>query len=224
MPTFEFTSPEGKTYTVEGPAGATHEQAFQILQGQIPKAAKPEQSTAEKIASTIYEYTGKPFNNAVMGAARGAAGIGATLMAPTDALTGNTGRRAAIDASMDTMGADKSSMAYNAGKLGTEIAGTMGVGGALGAGAGALGAAPKVVNALTSGGFNLGEKTAPGFINALKDIALRATAGGVVGGASAGAADTQNAGTGAVIGGILPPAIKGLGAAGSASSRATVQR
>lgn len=42
MPDFEFTSPDGKTYTVTGPAGATKEQAFQMLQQQIgaqqPKA------------------------------------------------------------------------------------------------------------------------------------------------------------------------------------------
>ena len=45
MPTFEFTSPEGKTYEVEGPEGATHEQAFQMLQTQLgasaPAPAKP---------------------------------------------------------------------------------------------------------------------------------------------------------------------------------------
>lgn len=35
MPTFDFTSPEGKKYTVEGPAGATQEQAFEILQSQL---------------------------------------------------------------------------------------------------------------------------------------------------------------------------------------------
>lgn len=35
MPSFEFTSPEGKKYTVAGPDGATKEQAFQILQQQI---------------------------------------------------------------------------------------------------------------------------------------------------------------------------------------------
>lgn len=35
MPTFNFTSPEGKTYTVQGPDGATPEQAFAILQQQI---------------------------------------------------------------------------------------------------------------------------------------------------------------------------------------------
>lgn len=48
MPSFEFTSPEGKTYTVAGPDGATKEQAFQMLQTQIkmapasaPAPAKP---------------------------------------------------------------------------------------------------------------------------------------------------------------------------------------
>lgn len=35
MPTFTFTSPDGKNYTINGPDGATQEQAFQILQQQI---------------------------------------------------------------------------------------------------------------------------------------------------------------------------------------------
>lgn len=35
MPDFEFTSPEGKKYTVTGPEGATQEQAWQMLQKQI---------------------------------------------------------------------------------------------------------------------------------------------------------------------------------------------
>ena len=35
MPDFTFTSPEGKSYTVTGPEGATKEQAFQVLQQQI---------------------------------------------------------------------------------------------------------------------------------------------------------------------------------------------
>jgi hypothetical protein len=35
MPTFDFTSPEGKTYSVEGPEGATQDQAFQMLQQHI---------------------------------------------------------------------------------------------------------------------------------------------------------------------------------------------
>lgn len=35
MPAFTFTSPEGKQYTVNGPDGATKEQAFQVLQQQL---------------------------------------------------------------------------------------------------------------------------------------------------------------------------------------------
>ena len=35
MPKFTFTSPEGKTYDVEGPDGATKEQAFSILQQRL---------------------------------------------------------------------------------------------------------------------------------------------------------------------------------------------
>lgn len=39
MPTFTFTSPEGKQYTVNGPDGATKEQAFQVLQAQLAGGA-----------------------------------------------------------------------------------------------------------------------------------------------------------------------------------------
>jgi hypothetical protein len=35
MPSFEFTSPEGKSYTVQGPEGATPEQAFSMLQQHL---------------------------------------------------------------------------------------------------------------------------------------------------------------------------------------------
>ena len=35
MPTYTFTSPEGESYDVEGPEGATEAQAFEILQSQI---------------------------------------------------------------------------------------------------------------------------------------------------------------------------------------------
>lgn len=42
MPTFRFKSPDGKTYVVNGPDGATQDQAFQILQGQLASGqAKP---------------------------------------------------------------------------------------------------------------------------------------------------------------------------------------
>lgn len=41
MPTFDFTAPDGKTYSVNGPEGATAEQAFAILQSQIGKKSPP---------------------------------------------------------------------------------------------------------------------------------------------------------------------------------------
>lgn len=45
MPTFEFTSPEGKSYSVAGPEGATSADAFKILQGHLGLASTPEPST-----------------------------------------------------------------------------------------------------------------------------------------------------------------------------------
>ena len=46
MPTFTFTGPDGKKYSVAGPEGATEQQAFQMLQTQLGTAdsapAEPE--------------------------------------------------------------------------------------------------------------------------------------------------------------------------------------
>src|SRR5262249_30622173 len=41
MPTFDFTSPDGKTYSVAGPDGATQDQAFAILQSQLGGQQQP---------------------------------------------------------------------------------------------------------------------------------------------------------------------------------------
>jgi hypothetical protein len=54
MPTFKFESPEGKTYSVDGPEGATKEQAFQILQQQLggaKPAAPPETLASDTLKS-----------------------------------------------------------------------------------------------------------------------------------------------------------------------------
>nr|MCW1958313.1 hypothetical protein [Mycobacterium sp.] len=78
--------------------------------------------------------------NAAAGLVRGAGSIGATLLAPidiaSDALAGrgltlqsNRERRASMDAALETMGAQPDSLAYQGGKLVSEIAGTAGVGG-----------------------------------------------------------------------------------------------
>ncbi len=52
MPTFEFTSPEGKKYKVDGPVGATQEQAFAMLQKQLGETAPPSlMNTATKYSA-----------------------------------------------------------------------------------------------------------------------------------------------------------------------------
>jgi len=51
MPDFTLTSPEGKSYTVSGPEGATKEQAFQVLQQQL-SAGTAKEATPEPTAPT----------------------------------------------------------------------------------------------------------------------------------------------------------------------------
>lgn len=58
MPTFEFTAPDGKTYEVQGPDGATQEQAFSMLQSQISAGSAP----ATKEPSAAF-YGGRTLND-----------------------------------------------------------------------------------------------------------------------------------------------------------------
>lgn len=51
MPTFEFTSPDGKKYSVQGPAGATQEQAFAILQQQLGGASEKQKRIDAQVAA-----------------------------------------------------------------------------------------------------------------------------------------------------------------------------
>lgn len=125
---------------------------------------------------------------------------------------------AAFDSSAPT------SVAYKAGKIGAEIAGTAGVGGVLAAPFRAAapflaGVAPtvgnyvgRVGNALASGGTNLGGQGG----NLLTNTTLRVGTGAATTGAGAGLIDPNSAGTGAVIGGLLPPVIGTMARAGGA--------
>jgi hypothetical protein len=47
-PSFTFTSPEGQKYTVNGPNGATPEQAFAVLQGWIAGNQRAEVPSGER--------------------------------------------------------------------------------------------------------------------------------------------------------------------------------
>lgn len=150
--------------------------------------------------------------NVLAGAVRGAGSIGATILSPLDysGITGMTNeeRRAKIDEGLRSMGAQPESLLYKGGKLGAEIAGTVGAGGVLARG---LSSVPSVAAA------------APGFIQAVRSggmvadgagLGVRAAGGALTGGAMAGMVNPEDAATGALIGGVLPIGVKAAGEVG----------
>lgn len=113
---------------------------------------------------------------------------------------------------------------YTAVKLGTQVAMTAPVGGALGKGVTMLAprlgsAAPtamKLASSLKSGGTVLGSPAASTLTGKAADMGLRVLGGGVTGGASAGLVDPNQAVGGAIFGGMLPPAVSMAGTVGNA--------
>jgi hypothetical protein len=154
----------------------------------------------------------------LMGGLRGAAGIGATIMQPFQAALDpagtNQAMREGIEGGVAATGADPSSLAFQAGKLGTEIAGTAGAGGVLAAPLKA--AAPRLASSLASGGFTTGAPAAGNALSRAADLGIRTAGGAVTGGASAALIDTEAAGAGAAVGGALPGALKVAGMGGNA--------
>lgn len=148
------------------------------------------------------------------GLVRGAGSIGATLLAPGDAIqdaiagrplmTTNNQRRQGVGGGLQAMGVDTDSVAYGAGKLGGEMAGTGGVGNILAAGAKVLKAAPQIVNALRSSGMTLGGAPAKTVLEGAGNLALRGTAGATTGTISAGLVNPEDAGMGGMIGAAVP--------------------
>ena len=61
MPTFDFTAPDGKAYLVDGPDGATPEQAFKILQDHIggSSSAAPSVGIGEDLAGVAKAAPGR---------------------------------------------------------------------------------------------------------------------------------------------------------------------
>lgn len=87
MPTFTFTSPDGKKYTVQGPDGASQEEAFQMLQRQLgnaspaSSAAKPPKPFGQQLNDAIADLP----RQAGLAARYGLEGLGTTF----DAIVGN---------------------------------------------------------------------------------------------------------------------------------------
>lgn len=136
----------------------------------------------------------------------------------------NTERQAGL-AAYDAEAPD--GLAYGAGKLTAEIAGTAGVGGALAAPLRAVapalpavgGAVGKLANAIGSGGMTVGGAPAATVAQGAGNLALRAGGGAVTGAASAGLVNPEDAKMGAMIGGAAPIVTKAAGLTGKVAGK-----
>lgn len=203
MPIYTLEGPDGKKYRIEGPEGATADQLAAVIQGGQPPAPQK----------------GNMLGDLAAGAVRGAGSIGATLLAPIDAVArkagiqndfiGRTDRRESMDAALQGLGADTDSLAYKGAKVGAEIAGTLPVGGVLAKGAAMVPGLARLAPAIASGGIS-----APG-----ANLLTRAAGGAITGGATAGLVNPEDAGLGAMIGGAMPGAAMAAGKVGQAIGR-----
>jgi hypothetical protein len=216
-----FTAPTARSAPAPAPA---------------PIAPAPAQPTRDK-----FDLHGEGYDRMVNysprdtigGQLRGAGSIGATILAPIDALArmvnggkpisiggydiAGQDRRGGMDAGLQAAGVDTNSTQFQTNKLGAEIAGTAGIGGAaanaLGRIPGASAQIPALMNAIRTGGMTTG---APAGASRIADMATRVAGGAVNGGLTAGAINPADADAGMMIGGAFPLATKALGTAGNA--------
>jgi hypothetical protein len=196
---------------------------FDAVPGEIPVAPVKMADDFDAVPTTGTPTAAQPPRHLNMlqdigaGAISGASKIGATLLSPVDwtlnkidpSFRSPAERRAALQ-QFFTQTADPKSWAFRGGELGGIVAGTAGVGPAIGSGAAALGAPSAVVSALSTGGLSVGGEALPAVTNA----ALRAGAGAVTGAASAGLVNPSQAAAGGVIGAVTPGAAWLAGLAG----------
>jgi hypothetical protein len=188
--------------------------------------------------------------NLLSGAVRGAGSIGSTILSAADLINRYTPagmahnfqvngalspagqlksvmkadkeRRSGMDQGLTELGAQPDSLMYKGGKLAGEIAGTAGTGGLIAntvkASAPTFAASrfgAPIVDAIATSGMKAGGVTG------LKSVIPRMIGGGITGGASAGLIDPETAGTGAVYGAALPPALMTLGKTGQLVRKGT---
>lgn len=199
------------------------------MASQKPKATgpiSPEEWLATQKPESTASKVGQQIGNVVGGLVRGAGSIGATILSPRDAVEGFIARqmgapelapqdrRTAMDAGLGQMGVQTDSLGFMGGKLAGEVAGTAGAGGVVANGLTRLlpaGQGAGLVQAIRSGGLS-----APG-----ANLLTRVIGGSISGAATAGLANPEDAGMGAVFGGALPVAVKGAGVAGDLVRRGT---
>lgn len=225
MPTFEFTSPEGKSYTVNGPRGATKEQAFEILQTQIGQQKTSEPQSRVDSGIQLYKDAGKA---ALELGAGGLRGVKDVIDTGADWLSnlGGAEENARIKA-MNKQGKNEFAAKYGdnttaqIGRIGGNIAATLPVGGVL---AKAVPKLPALANALRTGGFRTGTNLANASRGAKAlDIGTRMAGAALPAAASQTMIDGgfENTGKAAGIAAALPPSLKFVGEAGKALKKGT---
>ena len=192
------------------------------LAGEIRKM----QAAPAPAQQGVLSQVGQSLGDVAAGALRGFGSIGTTISGLTiDPLARATGldktgvgevlglgktmkeRRQGMDAGLANLGANTDSNSYTVGRIGGEVAGTLGAGPALGLGAKAAGVAAPLANALASSGMSTGVTVAKGAMPYAQNMLTRVAGGAAAGGVGAGMTDTANAGAGAVIGGAMPVAM-----------------
>lgn len=175
MATYQIKAPDGNTYRIEGPEGATDaEVRAEVIRqnphlgaaGARPATRMPEvEVTAApgEVKTTVGENISEGALNLLGGALRGAGSIGATLIRPFESAEENRARRQQMTEALQQFGVQPESTMFGVGKLGTEIAGTLPIGGVLARGLmaapGAAAVAPTLrplATALETGGFKGG--------------------------------------------------------------------
>lgn len=193
MPDFNFTGPDGKSYSITGPDGATPQQAFAMLQqhlGSPPVSANAQADTAGAAAQGAVDL---PIVGPLLkgGSARAAAGIRSLM----------PGGGSYADELKAVQGyQDQLSQAHPTAEGLGRVAGTVGA---------------SVPLAMTGPGaalLGLGARTLPG------QMAAGAASGAGIGSADALARGNSPVGegvTGGLIGAALPPVLRGAGALAS---------
>lgn len=203
-----------------------------------------------KPKTTVIQDIKQGAGNLLAGGVRGAGSIGSTLLAVADVINRFTPagmahnfqvngalspteqfksvmqadkeRRLGMDDGLRELGANPDSLAFKGGKLGVEIAGTAGTGGFIANTAKAVAptltasrfVAP-VIDAIATNGMKAGGLTG------LKSVLPRMAGGAITGGASAWLIEPETAGTGAMFGAALPPALMTLGKTGQLVRKGT---
>lgn len=204
--------------TVEFPDGMSDDQIAHAIRANMQPRSAPTPHVGSGVIDDI--------RNAAGGFARSGMGIVSNLLRPIDYLTGdsNDARMERVNQRFQNQGYDQDSTAFKGGKLAGDVALTAPVGGVLAKGVTAAGkaipaAAPyveRLAQALQTGGFKLGGTPATTTAGKVANALTRVGAGATVGGASAGLINPDEAGTGAVLGGVMPVAVQAAGKLGNA--------